>query len=279
MTTERYGYDLKRMLKGTNTNIFKLNANPRLSDIRFGKSTVDIKGGRILTEKLNQGNQLASGEPGLFELLSSNNRVMSTTGSGRNTIGGWRKGAGKLATEIFEGRGHVQKSVSTCRASDTLSRSRGWGCRLAGPLVCDRFNLSIIVGRVRNIRRESPSSWLGCSGMKNIGAGCTRRHNVSEFAQVDPASIPKWLGLGMFLDVVIPRRCSFGRDTGTRFIIPVPSADCLDGNNGAVDFTECGPFILAGLDIFRTIICAVRGNVLNSALERGLLEIASITCF
>lgn len=121
------------MLKGTNTNIFKLNANPLLSDIRFGKRTVDIKGSRILTEKLNQGNQLASGEPGLFELLSSNNRVMSTTGSGRNTSGGWCKGGGKLVTEIFEGRGHIQKGVSTCR---------DWGRRLAGPLVRDRFLLN-----------------------------------------------------------------------------------------------------------------------------------------
>ena len=74
--------------------------------------------------------------------------------------------------------------------------------------------------------------------MKDIGARCTGRHNVSEFVQVDPASIPKRLGLGMLLDVVIPRRCSFGRDTGASFIIPVPSTDCLDGNNGAVDFTE-----------------------------------------
>src|SRR5260370_20249393 len=113
---ETYGYDLERMLKGPKTNIFKLNANPLLSDIGFGKSTVDIKGSWILTEKLNQGNQLTSGEPGLFELLSSNNRVMSTTGSGRNTSEGGRKGGGKLVTEIFEGRGHVQKVISTCRA-------------------------------------------------------------------------------------------------------------------------------------------------------------------
>jgi hypothetical protein len=41
---------------------------------------------------------------------------------------------------------------------------------------------------------------------------------------------------------------------------------------------HCGPFILAGLDIFRTIVRAVRGNVLNGVLG-GLLEIASITCF
>ena len=142
MTTETYEYDLERMLKGTNTNIFELNVNPLLSDIGFGKSTIDIKGGRILTEKLNQGNQLASGEPGPFELLSSNNRIISTTGSGRNTSGGWRKGGGKLVTEIFEGNRHVQKGISTCRASDTLSRGRDWGCRLTGPLVCDQFLLN-----------------------------------------------------------------------------------------------------------------------------------------
>ena len=136
------GYDLERMLKGTNTNIFELNANSLLSDIRFGESTVDIKGSWILTEKLNQGNQLASGEPGLFELLSSNNRVMSMTGSGRDTSGGWCKRGGKLVTRIFEGCRHVQKSVNTCRASDMLSRGGDWSCRLAGPLVRDRFLLN-----------------------------------------------------------------------------------------------------------------------------------------
>ena len=58
--------------------------------------------------------------------------------------------------------------------------------------------------------------------MKDVGTRCTGRHNVNEFAQVDPAFVPEWLGLRMLLDIVIP----------------VPSTDCLDGNNGAVDFTE-----------------------------------------
>jgi hypothetical protein len=99
---EAYENDLERVLKGTNTDVLELNVNPVLSNIRLSKSTVGVKGIGILMEKLNEGNQLASREPRLFKSLSSNNRIISTTGSGSNTRGGWCKGSGELVTKFFE---------------------------------------------------------------------------------------------------------------------------------------------------------------------------------
>jgi hypothetical protein len=74
--------------------------------------------------------------------------------------------------------------------------------------------------------------------MEDIVVLRTRWHNVYKLTKMNPASVSKWLGLGMLLYVVVPRRSSFGSDTSAGLVVPVPTADCLDSKNGPVDFTE-----------------------------------------